>query len=228
MKNVILIHGALGHSSDFDALSKLLSTDYRVYNLLFKDHGIDNASQEKLEVPRLVEELNQFTDSNNIQNPNVFGYSMGGYVALCHSIQLKNRISKIATLATKFDWSPEISSKEISFLNATVIEEKIPHYAAQLKKIHGDKGWKSLLTKTADLMIDIGAEDYLATSKLSDIQIPIQLMLGDSDRMVSLKETLDIYSELSNVTLAVLPNTKHPFEAVNPQLLHLLLTQFFG
>lgn len=228
MKNIILIHGALGHSSHFDTLSKSLSENYKVYSLLFKDHGQNNSSSEKLNIPRLVEELDEFIDVNNIENANVFGYSMGGYVALCHSLKWKNKIEKIATLATKFEWSPEIASKETSFLNADVIEEKIPRYAEQLKKMHGEKDWKILLAKTADLMTDIGNQDYLATRKLSDIEIPVQLMLGDSDRMVSLKETTAVYDELCNATLAVLPNTKHPLETVNTEILSLLLKQFFA
>ena len=181
-----------------------------------------------MRIPRLVEELDEFIDENNIENANVFGYSMGGYVALCHSLQWKNKIAKIATLATKFDWSPEIATEETSFLNADIIEEKIPHYAEQLKKMHGEKDWKQLLAKTADLMIDISDQNYLAINNLSNIEIPVQLMLGDSDRMVSLRETLDIYGELSNATLSVLPNTKHPLENANSQLLDLLLRQFFG
>ena len=227
MKNIILIHGALGHGFHFDYLSKSLSKDYKVYSLLFKDHGLNNASHEELRIPRLVEELDEFIDENNIENANVFGYSMGGYVALCHSLQWKNKISKIATLATKFDWSPEIASKETSFFNADIIEEKIPHYAEQLKKMHGEKDWKQLLAKTADLMIDIGEQNYLAINNLSNIEIPVQMMLGDSDKMVSLRETLDIYGELSNSTLAVLPNTKHPLENANSALLTLLLQEFF-
>ena len=227
MKNIILIHGALGHSSHFEALSKSLSANFKVYSLLFKDHGIGNASHEKLDIPRLVEELDEFIDANSIENANVFGYSMGGYVALCHSLKWKNKIAKIATLATKFDWSPEIASKETSFLNADVIEEKIPHYAEQLKKMHGEKDWKKLLAKTADLMTDIGNQDYLAITNLSAIEIPVQLMLGDSDKMVGLEETLNTYAELSNSTLAVLPKTKHPLETCDMELLSLLLKKFF-
>ena len=94
--------------------------------------------------------------------------------------------------------------------------------------MHGEKDWKSLLTKTADLMSDIGAQDYLATSKVSDITIPIQLMLGDSDRMVSLEETMETKRFLGNVSVAILPNTKHPFENVNYNLLNILLSQFFN
>ena len=227
MKNIILIHGALGHSSDFDALANLLSLDFKVYSLLFKDHGINNNSNSDLTIPRLVEELDEFINTNAIENPNVFGYSMGGYVALCHSIKFKSKIGKIAVLATKFKWSPEIASKETSFLNAEIIGEKIPHYADQLKKMHGEKDWKSLLSKTADLMIDIGHQNYLATSNLSLIEIPVQFMLGDSDKMVSLDETLAARSSIKSSSLAVLPNTKHGFETCNTATLALMLKHFF-
>lgn len=227
MKNIIFLHGALGHSSQFDALSQSLSGDYKIYSQVFKDHGIDNASEEDVNISRLVSELDEFIETNNIENAHVFGYSMGGYVALCHSLKWKNKIAKIATLATKFEWSPEIALKETSFLNADIIEAKIPHYADQLKKMHGQKDWKTLLSKTSNLMTDIGAYDYLSTTNLKAIEIPILLMLGDSDKMVTLKETSAIYDSIAKSYLAVLPNTKHPLETANNELLSLLLRQFF-
>ena len=227
MKNIILIHGALGHSSDFDALANLLSVDFKVYSLLFQDHGINNNSNSDLTIPRLVEELDEFINTNAIENPNVFGYSMGGYVALCHSIKFKNKIEKIAVLATKFKWSPEIASAEISFLNWTVIEEKVPKYANQLKNIHGEDNWKILMSKTTDLMLDIGSQNYLTNTNLSLIEIPVQFMLGDSDKMVSLDETLAARSSIKSSSLAVLPNTKHGFETCNTTTLALMLKHFF-
>ena len=93
--------------------------------------------------------------------------------------------------------------------------------------MHGEKDWKKLLAKTADLMTDIGNQDYLAITNLSAIEIPVQLMLGDSDKMVGLEETLNTYAELSNSTLAVLPKTKHPLETCDMELLSLLLKKFF-
>lgn len=40
-------------------------------------------------------------------------------------------------------------------------------------------------------------------------------MLGDRDKMVTLHETVDIYKNLSQAQLAILPNTGHPIETVN-------------
>ena len=226
MKNLIFLHGALGHSSLFDELSNLLSKDFKVHSLLFRDHGIDNISDKAFNIPRLVEELDHFIKEHKIENPYIFGYSMGGYVALCHSIEHKDSIAKVATLATKFDWSPEIAIKETSFLNAEIIEKKIPAYAKQLQETHGES-WKDLLSKTRELMIDIGSEKYLCDKTIHQIKIPVQLMLGDSDKMVSLQETIAARHLLEKGSLAILPNTKHPFENVNVEILAVLLRQFF-
>lgn len=37
----------------------------------------------------------------------VFGYSLGGYIALMAALEKPDLFKKIITLATKLDWSPE-------------------------------------------------------------------------------------------------------------------------
>ena len=40
-------------------------------------------------------------------------------------------------------------------------------------------------------------------------------MLGDRDKMVTLDETVEVYKNLPQAQLAILPNTPHPIEKVN-------------
>ena len=45
-------------------------------------------------------------------------------------------IQKVFTLATKFEWTPDIAQKEIKMLDAAKIAEKIPAFAQLLEKRH--------------------------------------------------------------------------------------------
>lgn len=57
------------------------------------------------------------------------------------------RIKKIITLATKFNWDETIAAQKIKMLNADKIEEKLPRFAAGLQKRHAPNNWKTVLVK---------------------------------------------------------------------------------
>jgi hypothetical protein len=52
-------------------------------------------------------------------------------------------------------------------------------------------------------------------------------MLGDRDKMVSLEETMAVYQGLPNAQFAILPQTAHPIEATDMELLSFMLIRFF-
>jgi pimeloyl-ACP methyl ester carboxylesterase len=60
------------------------------------------------------------------------------------------------------------------------------------------------------------------------LQLPVFLLLGDRDPMVTLGETLDAYQSIPGAQFAVLPATPHPIEKADPALLAFLLHRFFG
>lgn len=226
MKDLVLLHGALGHPDQFNSLAESLKKEFNVHTLLFSGHGLQEKS-EAFKVPDLVEQLNDLILNKGLNQPLVFGYSLGGYVALCHAIKYPNRISSILTLATKFKWSEEIAQQEIQYLNPSIIEEKVPKYAQQLATIHGTENWKDLLFHTAEMMVDIGRSLFLNEQSLSTIEIPVQVMVGDQDKMVSIEETQWAFKHLKERSMVVLPKTIHPFEKVELPLLQYLMLHYW-
>jgi hypothetical protein len=53
-------------------------------------------------------------------------------------------------------------------------------------------------------------------------------MLGDRDKMVTLEETVTVYKNLLNAQLCILPNTPHPLEQVNVDLLAYVIYTFLS
>lgn len=228
MKNLILLHGALGHSSNFDPYEQYLSEHFRVHKILFRGHGNTSIPQEGIRMSGYLEQLHQYCEEHALQEVDIFGYSMGGYVALSYALQYPGKVSSILTLATKLNWTEEGAIKESKMLNPEVIAEKVPKYAAQLATIHGEAHWKHLLPAIADMMIDLGKHPLLYPENYARINTRVQLMLGDKDVMVSLEETLHAVKGIPETLLAVLPNTKHPIEQVRPELLISLMKDFWG
>lgn len=226
MLNLILLHGALGHSEIFTPYLNSLSTYFTVHTPLFSGHGHTDLPSDGISIEKYTQELTEYCIKNNLTDVYILGHSMGGYIALCYAMKHPENVNSIMTLGTKFEWNEEQALKESKMLNPEVILEKVPQYAQLLEKQHGSK-WKQLLPAIADLMIDLGKNPPLK-DHFASINTPVQIMVGDNDSMVTLEESAHVYRNLPKAKLAVLPKTKHPMDKVRPNLLLSLIKDFWN
>jgi len=220
MQNILLIHGALGARQDLQPLGEVLKkAGLKVFSFSFSGHGTEGF-QEDFSIAQFTIELKNFILKSELAALSVFGYSLGGYVALNLAASESGLIHKIITLGTKFNWSTESVEKETKQLNPEIISQKVPAFAKSLEDKHG-LAWKELMHKTADLMRDINMVDYLKTDILKKITIPVLIGISDRDQMVSLSETTEVFKTLPLCSMFMLPGSKHQFETID----HLLLSQ---
>jgi pimeloyl-ACP methyl ester carboxylesterase len=227
MSHLILLHGAVGAKDQFEKLEQLLSNSYTIHSLNFSGHGLSEFHFPEFSIQAFAEQVISFMDSKGIDTANIFGYSMGGYVALYIARYYSDRLEKVMTLATKFDWNPSIAEKEIKLLDSSFLEEKFPDFTKALIDRHGEKKWKLLLDKTAQLMIALGDEPVLIDEDFPGIETPVRIGLGDKDKMVSFTESWNVFQRLKNGSFYVMPDTKHPLETVDKERLAFEITHFF-
>lgn len=226
MKHLLLLHGAIGIKDQLEPLAKLLGEHYRVSFLNFSGHG-GTAMPEAFSIPLFAEEVVAWLKQNKIDRIDIFGYSMGGYVAMYLAVHYPAFVNKIATLGTKYNWSPETAKKEVGLLNPEVIETKLPKFAAQLQQKHLPNNWKIVLQKTATMLLQMGENPPLQKKDFETMEHEVLLLAGDRDKMVTLEETIDTYKLLKAGCLCVLPSTPHPIELLNIHTTSLLIRDFF-
>jgi pimeloyl-ACP methyl ester carboxylesterase len=224
-KDLILLHGALGSSRQFDALKSILVETYNVHVLNFNGHGA--ADIGKFYIDGFADDLADYIEKNELDKPFVFGYSMGGYVSLYLESVKPGTIGKLVTLGTKFDWSEETSQKEVKFLDPEMIKTKVPKYAEFLNGLHGER-WKEVLKNTADLMLRLGSDPLLTHDKLSSLDLDAVITVGESDNMVTREETKNVADQISNSVFLTHPEVQHPLEKVDKQWLAKFLTSQFN
>jgi len=227
MRNLVLLHGALGHSDVFNMYVDELSEYFNIHTPLFSGHGNKELPTDGITIEKYTKELSEFIEQKNLNDVCIFGHSMGGYVALCYALENPGKLNSVMTLGTKFDWTEEQALKESKMLNPDVIAEKIPKYADILEFQHGPK-WKKLLPAIAEMMISLGKNPPLHDDVLKNIEIPVQIMVGDQDHMVTIEESTAAYRKLTKGKLAVLPGTKHPVEKIRPDLLLHMIKDFWN
>lgn len=223
-----MLHGAIGSEAQLFPLMEAIGNQFEVWTFNFSGHGGKAFSEKPFNVQELANEVLDFLDIHEINQVHIFGFSMGGYVGMYLALHHPERIASVAALATKWHWTPEIAAKEVKMLQPNVIQEKLPQFALQLQKRHAPNDWTIVLQKTAELMLSLGNQPALQPSDLKAISCPCCVLLGDKDKMVSIEETLAIYSALPKCSLAILPQTAHPIEQISIDLLQCVLLRFWG
>ena len=226
MTHLILLHGAIGASDQLEPLADLLRDSYQVHTLNFSGHG-GSPFGASFGIHAFAEEVLAYCDQEQLEQVDIFGYSMGGYVAAYLARHHAHRIRKWMTLATKWEWSESIAAREVKMLNPLKIQEKVPTFAAALAQRHGEHNWVPLLEKTAEMMQEMGAHNPLSNDDLAAITAPAYVCLGDRDQMVSMTETLATVEVLNDRRLAVFPATHHPIEKVPLSRLAAEIRYFF-
>lgn len=228
MTPLILLHGAIGAASQFEPLIKQLNEQQNVHAINFSGHGGETIDPDKFSIKYFAEQVASFIHTLHTQQPvNIFGYSMGGYVAMYMARHLNVNIGKIITLGTKFHWDEAVAAKETKMLQPAIIEQKIPAFAQQLSQRHHPQSWKAVLHNTANMLQQMGRSNPLQPDDYTAIRTPSLIMIGDKDKMVTLEETVNTYQKLPNAQLAVLPGTPHAIEQVDASLLAFYIKRFF-
>lgn len=228
MRHLILLHGAIGTKEQLIPLANALPAEFIIHPINFSGHGGEPIPDEAFSIQLFAEDVVAYMQRNSITKADIFGYSMGGYVAMYMAKHHAEKVNRIITLATKFHWDEATSAKEVKMLNADIIQQKMPAFTQQLSNAHSPNDWKKVLEKTAELLTALGSVNTLQTADYRGITTPCLLLLGDRDKMVTLDETVSVYQQLPAAQLGILPNTPHPVEQVNVELLAFMVKQYLA
>ncbi|MDA9773676.1 alpha/beta hydrolase, partial [Saprospiraceae bacterium] len=226
-RKILLLHGALGSREQFLGLKSYLASTFEVLDFNFQGHG-DRVSIENFSIDLFTQNVIEFLRVQKIEKTLIFGYSMGGYVALNLANHSPSLVSKIMTLGTKFDWSKESSKKEIKMLNPSLILEKVPAYAEALKVVHSANSWKDVVNKTAQMMLNMGNGERLEDVILESIPHEVLIGIGNKDRMVSIEESDRCAKLLPNGNLKVIDNFVHPLDKIDAKELATIIEEFMS
>jgi surfactin synthase thioesterase subunit len=214
---LLLLPGALGASSMFVPITNKLKEDYELFLYDFPGHGNRKSLLNEVSFESAKKDVFDFLKQNNLIDANVFGYSMGGYIAMGIASE-NNCFNKVITLGTKFLWNDFEINKELSNLDVEKMAVKIPAFVDFLCQRHPHTTWKEIVSFSRMFIQDL-AENSLQFSNFSKVNVPVKIMLGENDNMVSKEETIDVKNAIKNAEFCQLPNSAHVFEKVDLDVL---------
>ena len=226
--DLVLLHGALGAQEQFAPLLPLLEPHFRLHTLDFEGHGHAPMSGEPFALDRFVQSVCELLDAEGISDANLFGYSKGGYVGCALALAHPDRVRRLATLGTKYGWTQEDAQRETGFLVPSKMAEKIPQFVELLRERHVASGWEAVVERSAEFMWALADSGGITKERVSGLEMPVRVMVGDRDYTASVPESMELARALPKGELEVLPATPHPFERVPLQRLATSLHEFFA
>lgn len=215
---LLLLHGALGSKKQFGALEKKLSETFDVHALNFEGHGGESSSHA-FSIDLFTQNVLDYISAREMAHVTIFGHSMGGYVALNAALKMPDRIKKIYTLGTKFQWDRASAEKEVKMLNPTKVKEKVPQFADKLKQEHHPQDWETIMHKTAEMMLNMANGARLMEDDFKQIDTEVVIGLGSLDNMVTEAESANISNRLPHGKFVQLENVKHPIDQIETEVL---------
>ncbi len=227
---ILVAHGALGSAAQMlpvvDALREAFEERHVVEAIELPGHGrTPIADGAHFRLPDFVEHLGRVV-AECATPPWLFGYSMGGYVALALEARTPGSFAGIITLGTKFEWDLASASREADRLDPVVIADKVPRFAAALAARHEEAGgWETVVVRTAALLRDNGRAPLLTSDVLERIGIPVTVAVGSRDETVTIDETQRAADVMRHGRSVVLPDVAHPIERVPPDAITSLVRE---
>lgn len=215
-ESVILLPGLLGtiEGEWQPHLESIKHYHLQVIGIDWPYHKDTTAIPPSLSFQTLVDETIRSIEALGLERIVVWGYSLGGYVALEIERRSPGLLEGIWMHATKFFWS----DKDIAlFRKELTIESMSPRRKELLLKQFGDR-WEQLVLLNSSLFEDI-LENGLTLDDLLDVRIPVLVTAGDQDEFVSPSEVERLADILSGGEWQILNGVRHSLHSTRSSLI---------
>jgi pimeloyl-ACP methyl ester carboxylesterase len=187
---------------------------YRVITPDMPDHGRSSHPKRTMSYRQLADEIVAFIRALDLHKPLIAGFSDGGQVALEIGMRHPALPQSIVMGGVWFKYSDiyrafvrgALGDEESRDVDTARLARNHPDWAAWLDRIYGSDNWKPLLVELKQMWttpLNYTANDF------ATVTAPTLVLIGDRDELVPVEEAAEMYRQLPNSELAVIPDADH-------------------
>ncbi len=235
---LILLHGGFGVIGMFEQLLPGLAKNRQVIAVELQGHGHTADIDRPLSFEQMADDVAALIKHLGLENADLFGYSLGGGVALQTTIRHPAVVRKLVVVSAtckRDGWYPEVLAGQAA-MNAEAAKAWVgsPMHQAYASVAPKPDDWPALAAKLGNLL----KQDYDWSAGVAAIKVPTMIVVGDADgvRTAHAVEFFELLgggkadagwdgSGMSNARLAILPGTTH-YNICSSPMLASIVTSF--
>jgi pimeloyl-ACP methyl ester carboxylesterase len=224
---LVLLHGAFGVVEGWSGVLPTLAQTHQVILIELQGHGRTGDIDRPLSFGQMAEDVAALLRHLKLEKADVFGYSMGGGVALALAIRHPDLVRNLAILGTtagaiRDTYAPETYRQ---FMSIVPENFNFPPIKDPYTRLAPDPSqWPVLVSKIVRMSADF---EGFAAQDVRSIQAPTLIMLGDRDGVLP-EHAVEMYRLIPGSQLAIFPNSDHFLLFTSPEKVLAVLTPFLS
>ena len=214
---LILIHGGLSSSSQWEPVVPELANGFRVITPDSRGHGRSTNPSGGLSYALIADDVAALIAALGLRRPVVGGWSDGGQVTLELGARNPGAAGALIVGAAYPDFDAGglreahralLGADETGVPDGAHLDGQLGEFADEIKALHrgGAEQWRTLVRQTAPMWLDY---EGLRPDELPAIQAPVLVLAGDRDELIPFDLSAALYRALPNAELAICPRLSH-------------------
>jgi pimeloyl-ACP methyl ester carboxylesterase len=221
---LVLLHGAFGFTEGWATILPALTKAHQVIAIELEGHGRTRDLDRPLSYQQMAEDTAALLRQLKIKDADVFGYSMGGVIALGVAIRHPELVRKLAILGSGSSPIKEIFEPENYKLFQSLPDDFAPPMLKEpYERLAPDPTrWPVLVKKIKNMVNDF--KGYPA-AEVKTIKAKTLIMQGDRDG-VRPEHAVELFRLIPNSQLTIFPGGDHFILWSNPDRVIAALVPF--
>ena len=206
--SVILLHGAAGCTSlETAPLLRLLEPSFRVIALDFRGHGASSPTSGEVSFDGFVQDVVDVLDHFEIETTHLFGFSMGGNVALDVARRHPERVRRVAVHGANIEWTSATVDQMQTRLDVDALEKHAGQIGDRLSGYH--ENWRYVFDAMHDWVATLPEQTAGMRRMAEAVEAPTLISCVDRDNLFPFSSTLTLHDAIPESRLAVFPGEHH-------------------
>lgn len=224
---IVMLHGAAGCTTlETAPLMRLLETEFHVIAVDLQGHGASPATNTPISFDTFSDDILALLDVLSVDRAALFGFSMGGNVALHVARRAPDRIRAVAAHGANVTWTEERAVDMQARLNADRLAKRSDHLVQHLSAHHND--WDQLFRRMHDWVATLPEQTPEMQQMAREVTVPTLVSCVDRDDLFPLSETLTLHSLVPDARLEVFRGTHHALPLAPLHRMAPTLADWFG
>jgi pimeloyl-ACP methyl ester carboxylesterase len=217
---VLLLHGSLNSSEQFDYLAPVLvAAGYRVVALDCRGRGRSAWGDLPITYEQMAADTLGLLDDLGITKTDVVGWSDGAIIALNLAIHHPERLDRVVAYAANY--TPE----GLQFVES---DQMIPfeRLIADYRRLAPEPGRFEELLEVLDALTKV-APNY-SEAELKSITVPVLILDGEADEFITPDQPVRMAELIPGATLVIMPGTGHFATNARPGLFNQIVLDYLA